>query len=271
VADSQARRPHGSAHGSPHGSRHAHDAAFFDRVWRERAAREGDLRIPADEQMLRRDLGRSLGYVFTRLGDLRGRRVLELGCGVGDYTVLWARRGAQVLATDVSPASIAITRARAAANGLAGAITALCMPAEALALPDGVFDWVIGFGVLHHAEVARAGAEACRVLRPGGRALFREPLGGNPLLEFARRHLPYRDKERTPFERPLSAADIDAAGAHFARRHTREFYLFSMITRAVGHEHAFPWLWSLDEALFTRFPAVRRWARYVVVEYAKGL
>jgi SAM-dependent methyltransferase len=246
---------------------HAHDAAFFDRVWRERAAREGDLLIPPDEQMVRLDLGRSLAYVLDLLGDLRGLRVLELGCGVGDYTVVWARRGARVLATDISPASAEITRRRAQANGVGPAIETACMPAEALSVPDASCDLVIGFGVLHHVDVTRAAAEARRVLRPGGRALFREPLGGNPVLEFARRHVPYRGKERTPLEHPLTYADIAAAGAPFRRAHVREFYLFSMITRAIGHEYAWPWLWSLDEWLLRRVPATRRWARYVVMAY----
>jgi hypothetical protein len=40
-----------------------------------------------------------------------------------------------------------------------------------------------------------------------------------------------------------------------------------MITRAIGHEHAWPWLWSLDEWLLRRVPATRRWARYVVMAY----
>jgi uncharacterized protein (TIRG00374 family) len=249
-------------------AQHEHDAAFFDRVWRERAAREGDLVIPPDDVMVCQDLGRSLAYVFEVLGDLRGQRVLELGCGVGDYTVLWARRGAQVLATDISPESIDITRRRAAANGLAHAIEARCLPAEALAVPDASCDLVIGFGVLHHLEdLERVGREVRRVLRPGGRALFREPLGGNPLLDFARRYVPYRDKHRTPFEHPLTFADVAAVGHSFGTAHVRAFYLFSMITRAWGHEQAFPWLWALDEALLRHWPQLGKWARYVVVVY----
>ena len=40
-----------------------------------------------------------------------------------------------------------------------------------------------------------------------------------------------------------------------------------MISRAVGGEVSFPWLWKLDEYLIEHVPTVRRWCRYVLVEY----
>ena len=53
------------------------------------------------------------------------------------------------------------------------------------------FDVVVGKAVLHHLDVARAAPELHRVLRPGGRAAFAEPLGTNPVIAFARDHIPY--------------------------------------------------------------------------------
>jgi hypothetical protein len=107
-----------------------------------------------------------------------------------------------------------------------------------------------------------------RVLRPAGRALFREPLGANPLLQLARERLPYRDKHRSLNEHLLDYAQIEQVGQHFRTSRVREFYLFSMISRAVGSEMSFPTLWALDEFLIQRVPAVRRWCRYVLMEYA---
>jgi SAM-dependent methyltransferase len=242
------------------------DAAFFDRHW-ERLAREGlDWVVPPDEEMYRRDLGRSLRYVLQRLGALEGRRVLELGCGSGDYTVVLARRGALITAIDLAPSALAITRRRARANRVAERVRVARMPVEALALADAAFDWVVGLGVLHHADPVALAAEARRVLRPDGRALFREPLGLNPLLELARRRLPYRRKVRAPGDRFLGEGDLAALGDRFSECHLRPFYLFSMITRAVGREDSFPLLWSLDEFLLRRFRSLWRWCRYVVLE-----
>jgi SAM-dependent methyltransferase len=142
------------------------------------------------------------------------------------------------------------------------------MAAETLAFPDETFDWVVGFGLLHHANPATLGPELRRVLRPGGRALFREPLGTNPILEFARNHLPYRNKHHSLNEHPLKYGHINLVGQSFRSTRIREFYLFSMISRAIGSETSYPALWALDEFLIRCVPAIRRWCRYVLVEYA---
>jgi SAM-dependent methyltransferase len=111
------------------------DAEHFDAHWREMMERgKIELVVPPDEEMWQRDLGRSLGVTFEWLGDLRGKRVLELGCGPGDYTILMARRGADVTALDIAPSSLHITRERAEASGVGGAVHVSWMAAETLAL-----------------------------------------------------------------------------------------------------------------------------------------
>lgn len=245
------------------------DADYYNVLWQEMFDRgQIELRVPPDEVMWQRDLGRSLEVTFAWLGDLRGKCVLELGCGPGDYTVMLARRGAQVTAIDIAPASLGITRRRAEASGLAQAVQIQWMAAETLAFPAETFDWVVGFGLLHHADPSALAPEVRRVLRPGGRVLFREPLAANPVLQFVREHLPYRAKYRSFNEHRLDYSQLKAVGRHFRTMRIREFYLFSMISRAVGGERSFPLLWALDEFLIRHVPPVRRWCRYVLVEYA---
>lgn len=245
------------------------DAEYFDALW-SKLFEQGRIEpvVPPDEVMWRQDLGRSLRVAFEWLGDLHGRQVLELGCGPGDYTVMLARRGARVTAVDIAPSGPRITRYRARLSGVEPAIQTHRMPAETLAFAGETFDWVVGFGLLHHANRTRLGPEVRRVLRPGGRALFREPLGMNPLLHLAREYLPYRHKHRSRNEHPLTYQDIEQVGRHFRTTRVREFYLFSMISRTVGGEMSFPILWALDELLIRRLPPLRRWCRYVLVEYA---
>jgi SAM-dependent methyltransferase len=243
------------------------DAAFFNRHWANLVQEDFDWIVPPDKEMFLRDLGRSLCYVLERMGDIDGLRILELGCGTGDYTVVLARRGATVWAADLAPSALEITQRRALMNNVDNHVHPIQMSAETLPFPDGTFDWVVGFGLLHHAEPPALAAEARRVLRAGGRALFREPLGLNPFLEFARRHIPYRRKVRAPGDRFLREEDLEAVAACFPDCRIRSFYLFSMITRAVGREDSFPLLWALDEFLLRRFSFLWRWCRYAVLEY----
>jgi len=245
------------------------DADYFNALWLELFSR-GEIgpEVPADEEMWQRDLGRSLQVAFEWLGDLEGKRVLELGCGPGDYTIMMARRGARVTALDLAPAGLHIARRRAQHNGVDSAVNVSWAVAEQLPFPAGTFDWVVGFGLLHHADLAALGPEVRRVLRPGGRALFREPLGTNPLLQFAREHLPYRDKHRSLNEHPLNYTNIARVGCCFRATRVREFYLLSMISRAVGNMLPSSALWVLDELFIQRLPWVRHWCRYALVEYA---
>lgn len=134
-----------------------------------------------------------------------GQDVLEYGCGQGSAAFDLAERGNKVTGIDISPVAIVQADSRATEQGVAGQTTFQVMDAENLDLPSSSFDLVCGSGILHHLDIRRAGEEIARVLRPGGTAVFVEPLGHNPLLNLYRRMTP---SMRTPDEHPLKAADF---------------------------------------------------------------
>ena len=138
---------------------------------------------------------------FARLGDLRGKHVLDLGSGHGMAAIVLARRGAHVTGLELSAGYLDESRRRAEANGVT--VDWVRANAEHLPFPDGSFDRVWGNAILHHLDIGRAADELRRVLRPGGIAVFCEPWGDNPLLRWARRRLQYPGKQHTPDESPL--------------------------------------------------------------------
>lgn len=92
-----------------------------------------------------------------------GLHVAEIGCGPGRATLFLARRALDVTAVDLSAASLALARRRAAQCGFIQASNL------ALPLPDAHFDAVVSDGVIHHTPDAEASfAELVRILRPGG-------------------------------------------------------------------------------------------------------
>ena len=100
--------------------------------------------------------------------ELHGKDVLEIGCGSGVHSRLLAEAGANVTAVDLTPTAVEMTKARLEQHGLAASV--LEADAEQLPLPDGAFDFVWSWGVIHHsAQTPRVVAEIARVLRPGGR------------------------------------------------------------------------------------------------------
>jgi SAM-dependent methyltransferase len=102
-----------------------------------------------------------------------GSRLLEVGCGTGDEALYLARRGHAILATDISPAMAAETRAKARAVGLAAQVTALAVPAGGLAAlrPPQPFDGAYAsFGALNcEPDLGAVAANLARLLRPSGR------------------------------------------------------------------------------------------------------
>src|SRR5262245_38046980 len=110
---------------------------------------------------------------FAALGDVRGLPVLDYGSGHGMAAVVLARRGARVTAFDLSVGYLDESRRRAVANGFS--IQFVQADGHRLPFADASFARIWGNAVLHHLDIAQAGAELRRVLQPGGRAVFCEP------------------------------------------------------------------------------------------------
>ncbi|MEP7309708.1 MAG: class I SAM-dependent methyltransferase [Acidobacteriota bacterium] len=101
---------------------------------------------------------------FADFDRWRGKRVLEIGCGIGTDTVNFARAGAQVTAIDLSDQSAALARQRLEVYGLGGRATIHIGNAEELPdiLPPQTFDLVYSFGVIHHSPHPRRIVEHLR-------------------------------------------------------------------------------------------------------------
>jgi 2-polyprenyl-3-methyl-5-hydroxy-6-metoxy-1,4-benzoquinol methylase len=156
---------------------------------------------------------------FALLGDLRGKCVLDVGCGSGEWTLMLARAGATVYAIDIAPEMVAVTQRRAKLSGVDDRVIARTMSAMRLEFPDAYFEIVHGQDIIHHLDPGDFGHEVARVLRPGGRAVFRENNGNNAILLWARDNLCGRfgiSKWSTDDEYPLTPKRLNAFARNFA-------------------------------------------------------
>lgn len=120
-------------------------------------------------------VARHLEATLAASGLAPGARILELGAGMGRFSLPLAERGFEVVATDLSPDLLAELR-RFDTRGQVTALEADAFLVDQVA--PGPFDAVLGFFFLHHLENLQGLFAACaRVLRPGGVAAFCEPSG----------------------------------------------------------------------------------------------
>ncbi len=118
---------------------------------------------------------RQVDAVTAACGAAPGDRVLDVGSGLGRYTIALARRGLTVEAMDLTTGLV--DRLRQAEPGIPAHVGDLASPPAEL---HGRFDVVVGFFMLHHVADLPAAFRGVRdLLRPGGRAAFLEP---NPLF-----------------------------------------------------------------------------------------
>jgi SAM-dependent methyltransferase len=141
-------------------------------------------------------------------------------------------------------------------------------PAEELPFENASFDLIYGGAALHHLQLDRAGRELARVLKPGGKGAFQDPLAHNPLLEFTRDYLSYRGKHPVKgTDRPLHLNEVQAFGRHFTTSTYRGFELFSMVAKALRLKRASRvrrMLETTDAVMLCRLPMLQRYARFVV-------
>lgn len=105
---------------------------------------------------------------FADFKSTAGKRVLEVGVGMGTDFLNFVRAGAIATGVDFTERAVGITRQRLEAEGLSAELR--IADAEYLPFQDGSFDLVYSWGVLHHTpDTAQAMRELQRVLAPGGR------------------------------------------------------------------------------------------------------
>jgi SAM-dependent methyltransferase len=133
------------------------------------------------------------GYRKRRLMELvgvtslKGKKVLEIGCGTGELSVFMALHGAKVSGIDLSEVGIAKAKALAAINGVERQCDFSVQDASQMTFADNSYDFVIYNAVLHHAlKYPNVREETWRVLKAGGICAFAEGIRSNPIYRAAR-------------------------------------------------------------------------------------
>lgn len=208
-------------------------------------------------------------------GGPEGKRILEIGCGLGVFALFLAKQKAEVFVVDLSIERLKFLKSQATKLGLADRIKIVCGAAESLPFGQDVFDAIYTKSVLIHTNQEHASREAVRVLKKGGTAVFVEPLKYNPFAFLYRTCFGPREWKSitTYFDRKL----IRKIAAPFGKVRVRFFYLFGFI--AFFFQFAFRNLSlfrflvkgfnKVDRALFSLCPPMKRLAWFAVIHGKK--
>jgi len=203
---------------------------------------------------------------LAHFGDVRGKRLLDLGCGAGEFALAFAALGADAVALDLSEVAVAKLQAFADERGVPNL---RALQGSAMAIDQhGPFDLVFGSFILHHLEPFPAFANALQAaLAPGGKAFFHENNAGvgAPAIWF-RQHLAGKwwfPKHGDADEFPLTPGEVGELRKRFVVAQSYpELALFRLVSHYVLRNKLIPSAFAwLDETLY-HVPAVRGFSYY---------
>lgn len=212
-----------------------------------------------------------LEYAYHLLGDVSGKTVLDYGCGLGDNTVLLASRGANVVGVDISPELIELAEKRMRQHDLADKSEFRIGSAHELPFADESVDVVFGMAILHHLDLKTSSAEVFRILKPAARAIFLEPVRNSKFIKFVRNLIPYQQPDISPFERPLTDAELEDYARDFSAYRSRAFSLpFVNLLEVLGAPQNLQFsAMKVDGKILKSAPFLNYYATIRVIEMVK--
>jgi len=220
----------------PREERWREEASFFD-SW---AQKWGEEALPIDPLALQRYTRPVLRRRFNKefrfrvMGDLRGKTLLDVGCGDGLNAVMFAKMGANVTGIDVSPKAIELAQRRGEVNGVSDRLSLVAAPLETADLPPGTFDLVWADGILHHVldDLELVLDRLARWVKPEGLLVFAEPVNLFHALRRLRFMIPVKT-EATPDERPLVRSEVDLIRRYVPDLRMRHYSLFGRLDQFI--------------------------------------
>lgn len=161
--------------------------------------------------------------ILNSLGNIEGKKILELGCGAGEASVYFAKKGGDVTATDLSAGMLRVVGKVADKHGVS--VSMKQTASDRLDFADNSFDIVYAANLLHHVDIASTLAEIERVLKPGGIFAAWDPLAHNPLINVYRR---MATEVRTEDEHPIRMSDLKLFRQRFENVTYSATWLFSL-------------------------------------------
>jgi 2-polyprenyl-3-methyl-5-hydroxy-6-metoxy-1,4-benzoquinol methylase len=164
-------------------------------------------------------------YLTKKLGNIQNKKLLDVGCGLGEASVYFAILGAKVTASDLSDGMLKVTSLLAKKNNVT-IKTHLASAENMNLLENDKFDIIYLGNLLHHVNIDNTLQKIKKHLKEEGVLASWDPLAYNPIINVYRK---IAMEVRTEDEHPLRVADIKTFKSHFKHVETKYFWFFTLI------------------------------------------
>jgi 2-polyprenyl-3-methyl-5-hydroxy-6-metoxy-1,4-benzoquinol methylase len=162
---------------------------------------------------------------ITSLVSLKGKSLLDIGCGLGEASVYFALKGARVTVMDISVFMIDTALALARVNHVT--IKTQQSSIEHFKLPKHeLFDIIYVGNLFHHVDIDKALERIKTYLKPNGILVSWEPVDYNPIINIYRK---IATQVRSKDERPIRIKDLDTFKKKFRHVETKWFWLTTLV------------------------------------------
>lgn len=162
--------------------------------------------------------------IMEWLGDITGKKILDMGCGAGESSIYFCIKGADVTAIDISDGMINILKDNAIKYNVK--IKTKVCTSHNTGFNNNSFDIVYAANLLHHVDLENTLREINRILKPGGILVSWDPLAHNPIINIYRR---IAKEVRTEDEHPLKIEDLKIFRKIFEEVQYKTSWFFTLI------------------------------------------
>lgn len=227
-------------------------------------------------------------FISRKLGKLKGKKILDIGCGLGEASVYFASKGASVTALDLSPEMLSATeklaqRYRVKVKTIQAAVEYLNIP------KNQQYDVIYAGNLFHHVDINATLGKLLPHLKRDGILVCWEPVKYNPIINIYRR---IARNVRSDDESPLGIEDIHKFRKYFSNVQTHWFWLTTLLIfcymaivmrrnpnkirywkKVVEEENKWRGIYlpleQLDMIILRLFPILRYWCWNVVIVCTK--
>ncbi|MCC5945988.1 MAG: methyltransferase domain-containing protein [Bernardetiaceae bacterium] len=165
-------------------------------------------------------------FIIQDMGNLQGKKILDVGAGLGESSTYFALQGAEVTYNDISPKMGELAQALAAHHGTS--IKTVITPAEKMTFEADTFDFIYCANLMHHVPPEEQEdwiANMHHFLKKGGKLYTWDPIKYNPVINVYRR---MATEVRTIDEMPLGFDILKLYRKYFTQVSHREFWLSTL-------------------------------------------